>query len=189
MATKRYTTTKRPRIGDTSEITEEEIYFTDKTVFKDEMEHPYECVCYDGVAFCTKVPCKENINAPQNLMLGYPSMCSIKGTAKETACKEYRGIPMGEPLCYSDIAIKYGKIGKYGFTADELNIMDELARSAKMDWFVTTTEGNFKDGETGKPMTAKKALKDLVEGLTDDDFKTLDKDDLVIFIRSLASQL
>lgn len=189
MATKRYTTTKRPRTGDSSVITNEEIWFTDKAVFKDEMEHPYECVCYDGVAFCTKIPCKENKNAPQSLMLGYPTMRSIKGTAKETACRMYRQIPMAEPLYYSDIAVKYGKIGKYGFTADELNIMDGLARDAKMDWFVTTTEGNFKDGETGKPMTAKKALKDLVEGLTDDNFKTLDKDDLVIFIRSLASQL
>lgn len=37
MTTKRYTTAKRPRTGDSSAITTEEIYFSDKAVFKDDL--------------------------------------------------------------------------------------------------------------------------------------------------------
>lgn len=174
-----------------SGVVTDEIYFSGKTVFGDMDAHPYMCECHDGIAYCTRIECEENPVAatPQKFLLGYPKMHEVTGTDKEKACRVFRGIPDARPLNYHDIAVKYGKIGKYGFTADELNIMDKLARSAKMDWFQTTTEGNFRDGETGKSMTARKALKDLVEGLTDDNFKTLDKDDLVIFIRSLASIL
>lgn len=169
--------------------TTEEIYLTSKHVFGDNEEHPYDCLCTNGVAYCTKVDCEENKKAPTNLLLGYPMMHEIKGTAKETACREYRGIPMSEPLTYSDIAMKYGKIGKWGFNAEELNIMDKLAQNAKMGWFYTTSEGNFKDLDTGKEITARKALGQMVEGLERENFDCLTNNEIITFVKALASIL
>ena len=169
--------------------TTEEILFTNKAIFKDDNEHPYNCECHDGIAYCTKVDCEENANAPEKLMLGYPRMSEIKGTAKEDACREHRGLRHCEPLNYADIAMRYGRLGKHGFTAEELNVMDKLAKRAKMDWFITTTEGNFKDGETGKEMSAKKALRELVEGLTESDYGCLKVSEIITFIKSISSLL
>lgn len=167
----------------------EEIYLTSKHVFGDNEEHPYNCACFDGVAYCEKVDCEENKKAPQHLLLGYPMMHEIKGTAKEEACRMYRQIPQTEPLYYSDIAMKYGKIGKWGFNSEELNIMDKLARNAKMGWFYTTNEGNFKDLDTGKEITARKALGQMVDGLERENFDCLTNDELIVFIKALASIL
>jgi len=174
-----------------SVVVTDEIYFSNKTIFGDMDAHPYMCECHDGIAYCTRIECDENpvATTPQKFLLGYPTMCEVIGTDRENACREFRNIPAVSPLNYHDIAVKYGRIGKWGFNSEELNIMDKLARSAKMDWFVTTTEGNFRDGETGKSMTARKALKDLVEGLADENLDALEKPDLIAFIRSLASIL
>lgn len=180
MATRNKPTGKLPE-------TTEEILFTNKHIFKDEEEHPYECLCTNGVAYCTKVECEENKKAPQHLLLGYPMMHEIKGTPKEDRCKECRGIPYGEPLQYSDIAMLYGKIGKWGFNAEELNIMDKLAQNAKMGWFYTTTEGNFKDLDTGKEITARRALGQMVDGLVSENFDCLTRDELITLVKALAS--
>lgn len=169
--------------------TTKEILFTNKAIFKDDNEHPYNCECHNGFAYCTKVECEENKKAPTHLLLGYPRMYEITGTAKETACREYCGIQMSEPLTYSDIAMKYGKIGKWGFNSEELNIMDKLARNAKMGWFNTTIEGNFKDLETGREISARKALRELVGGLVRENFDCLTREELITFVKALASIL
>lgn len=174
--------------GTKTEATEE-ILLTNKHIFGDNEEHPYDCFCTNGVAYCTKVECEENKKAPTHLLLGYPMMHEIKGTAKETACREYRDIPMSEPLVYSDIAMKYGKIGKWGFNAEELNIMDKLAQNAKMGWFYTTPEGNFKDLDTGKEITARKALGQMVDGLVRENFDCLTNNEIITFVKALASIL
>ena len=104
--------------------TTEEILFTNKTIFKDDDEHPYNCECHDGIAYCTKVDCEENTNAPEKLRLGYPQMREIKGTAKEDACREHRGLQHGEPLNYADIAMRYGRLGNvecYGQTGQKVS--------------------------------------------------------------------
>lgn len=170
-------------------VTTEEILFTNKDIFKDDNEHPYNCECHDGIAYCTKVECEENKKAPTHLLLGYPQMYEIKGTAKEEACREHRGLRHGEPLNYADIAMQYGKIGKWGFNSEELNIMDKLARNAKMGWFNTTNEGNFKDLETGREISGRKALRELVGGLVRENFNCLTREELITFIKALASIL
>ena len=167
----------------------DEILLTSKHVFKDDGEHPYNCLCTNGVAYCTKVECEENKKAPTHLLLGYPMMHEIKGTAKEAACKRYLQIPSDEPLTYTDIAIAYGKVGKWGFNAEELNIMDKLAQNAKMGWFYTTSEGNFKDLDTGKEMTARKALGQMVDGLERENFDCLTNNEIITFVKALASIL
>lgn len=167
----------------------EEIYLNSKHVFGDNEEHPYDCICTNGMAYCTKVKCEENKKAPTHLLLGYPMMHEIMGTTKETTCREYRGIPTSEPLTYSDIAMKYGKIGKWGFNVDELNIMDKLAQNAKMDWFYTTNEGNFKDLDTGKEITARKALGQMVDGLERENFNCLTNNEMITFVKAIASIL
>lgn len=172
----------------------EEILFTDKRLFKDNEEHAYNCTCYDGIAFCERVDYEDdeegaNKHAPKRLLLGYPTMAEVRGTAKETACRDYLGLDKRDTLTYAHIAIKYGRLGRNGLTPDHLNVIDKLARDAKMDWLVTSTKGNFKDGETGKPMSAKKALKQMCEGLTFENFMRLSYTDLVVFIDTLASQL
>lgn len=189
MSTKRHSTQKRSPKTTQSGKENSTIFLNNKSVFKDDNDHPYTCECCDGLAYCTKVGCKENKNAPQSLLLGYPLLRQIEGTKRETACRQYTGIPFGTPLTYYDIAVRYGVIGRYKFSAAELNLMDKLARSANMEWFVTTREGHFKDGETGGQMSAKKALKDLVEGLDDSNFNNISKSDLITFVRSLASLL
>ena len=169
--------------------TTEEILFTNKAIFKDDNEHPYNCECHDGIAYCTKVDCEENKKAPQKLLLGYPMMHEIKGTAKEDACREHRGLRHCEPLNYADIAMRYGKIGKWGFNSEELNIMDKLAQNAKMGWFYTTSEGNFKDLDAGKEITARRALGQMVDGLVRENFDCLTNDELIVFVKALASLL
>ena len=49
-------------------VIEEEIYFNDKKIFKDNFEHPYNCVCYDGYAICHAVQCEGNENVPPILI-------------------------------------------------------------------------------------------------------------------------
>lgn len=180
---------KELKVDNKSLVTKEEIYLTCKHVFGDNEEHPYMCECTNGIAYCTKVECEENKKAPQRLLLGYPQMHEVKGTAKERACREYRDLSDDDPLLYSDIAIKYGKIGKWGFNAVELNIMDKLARNAKMGWFHTTNEGNFKDLDTGKEISARKALGQMVDGLVRENFDCLTNDEIITFVKALASIL
>lgn len=180
--------TRNKPTGRTPETTEE-MYLTSKHVFGDNEEHPYDCHCTNGVAYCTKVDCEENEKAPQYLLLGYPMMHEVKGTVKEDACRMYRQIPQTEPLNYADIAYKYGRIGKWGFNAEELNIMDKLAQNAKMGWFYTTSEGNFKDLDTGREMSARRALGGMVDGLVRENFDCLTHEELIVFIKALASIL
>lgn len=94
---------------------EEEIFFTDKKVFKDNLEHPYDCTCYNGYAICTAVKCEENKSVPQVIKVTYPLRKDImKSTAKCYAILNYRGLYDCEKkdIHYGDIMILYGKVEK-----------------------------------------------------------------------------
>ena len=94
---------------------EEEIYFTDKDVFKDKLEHPYDCTCYDGYARCVAVNCEENESVPQEIKVIYPLRKDImKSKAKCRAILQYRGLYdlTSTDITYGDIMVLYGKVAK-----------------------------------------------------------------------------
>lgn len=166
-------------------MVKDEILLTDKSFFKDDNEHPYEGMFYNGIAYLTRVECDENNGCPEKLLLGYPQGADI--TARQAdAIREWCGLGDDDDITNFNIALKYGKIGRSGLNADELNLLDSIARKNKMDWFITTPEGNFKDGETGKKISPKKAVKQLIEGT---DERTLEGGDKEMLIRILTKLL
>lgn len=155
---------------------EDDILLYDKKVFHDDEEHEYSIQCFDGVAYCHRIDDDENnIGKPEFLLLGYPRLSEIEGTAKADQVREYCGLPYNEPLTYRDLALALGRIGRYGLTVAELAALDKVAKKSGMDcWFCTTTEGNFRDLENkGRAMSGKKAVKQLIEGLQSETFAEL----------------
>ena len=91
-------------------VTEEEILFTDKKIFKDNEEHSYMCKCYDGVAVCTSND--EEIELPM-IVATYPK--KIEVLADKELCESiraYRGLDYtrNSQITYGDIMIKLGKL-------------------------------------------------------------------------------
>jgi hypothetical protein len=96
-------------------VIEEEIYFNNKKIFKDDIEHPYDCVCYDGYAICRAVQCEDNENVPPILKLNYPLRKEImKSNAKCNSILAYRGLYdlSKKNITYGDIMVLYGVIEK-----------------------------------------------------------------------------
>ena len=91
----------------------DEMLLTDKSVFKDENEHAYRVLCYDGMAVAQPTDRELQLNpkAPKKLFLVYrPIECM---TALEKAvCLEYRGIKYtNENECgFVDVCICMGRI-------------------------------------------------------------------------------
>ena len=66
------------------------------------------------------------------------------------------------------------KFGKYGLTSEEINLLEKIAKTNKVDtWFGISKEGNFRDLEKGKEISGKNAMSSFIDALLFDDFKTL----------------
>lgn len=173
-----------------TEVEERDILLVDKKAFGDEEEHEYHCICYDGVAYGKA----EGWHDPnkENVILSYPTVGTLSQyPAKMEAIREFMGLNESDKIFYGDIAIKYGKIGKWFIDCNTLNAIDVLAKQSKMDsWLGITTEGNFKDLENGgKVLSAKSAMHDLIDGLTDKDFDTLTDNEKFLFVKFLGKLL
>lgn len=172
-------------------ITGAEILLTDKKVFKDDEEHPYVFVCYDGFAQGKHDTDKDpNPNCPDTILMSYPHYRELT-PKKIEQIREYRGLDENVPLNYEDVAMKFGKIGKYGLTVRELEVIEHLAKISRMDcWLGITIEGNFYDRENNnKPISGKKAMCDFIEGLVYDDLANLDNTDKLTFVKALGKLL
>lgn len=94
---------------------EDEILFTDKKVFKDNIEHPYNCTCYDGYANCVAIECDENRDVPPFIKVTYPLRKDImKEQQKCIDILNYRGLYdlSKKDITYGDIMMRYGVIQK-----------------------------------------------------------------------------
>ena len=96
-------------------VFEEEIFLNNKKIFKDNIEHPYDCVCYDGYAICRAIQCEGNENVPPILKINYPLRKEImKSNAKCNSILAYRGLYdlSKKNITYGDIMLSYGVIEK-----------------------------------------------------------------------------
>lgn len=107
-------------------ILEEDIFFTDKKIFKDEEEHYYTCKCYDGVAICTpfydEEDEEENKNSPM-LIVTYPKKEDV--LKNNDLCQDiltYRGLYdlKKNQIHYGDIMLYMGELTKVDSNAVEL---------------------------------------------------------------------
>lgn len=163
---------------DNSFINCDEMEISSKAVFKDDNAHPYLCDCHDGIAYCKRVDCEENEGKPETVMMEYPMLWEILGTHREREVRDFSGIPDGERLTPWDVALRYGKVVHSGLTPNELNLIDNIARGTGMDcWLGLSNAGSFKDLETGRKMSPKTAVKQMLEGFLRDDWDCLSADD------------
>lgn len=160
------------------EVYHGERYLVNKKVFKDEFEHPYVMHFYDGLAVGHHnangdFHCSPKV--PNTILMSYPTINELSHSPKKLiAIYEYIGKTLGEELTYFDVALLYGKMGKYGLTTDELNLIEKIAHHNKVDtWLDVTREGNFRDREEGKEITAQKAMHDFIGALQWEDFAVL----------------
>lgn len=90
-------------------VTEEDILFTNKKLFKDSNEHSYTCNCYDGVAVCTPT---DEPNLPM-IVATYPKKKDVLTDNKLCeAILEYRGLYdlKKSQITFGDIMLKLGKL-------------------------------------------------------------------------------
>lgn len=90
-------------------VTEEEILFTNKEIFKDNEEHSYMCKCFDGFAVCTS---NDEKNELQMIVATYPKKSEVM--ADKELCESiraYRGLDdiINSQITYGDIMVKLGK--------------------------------------------------------------------------------
>lgn len=97
-------------------VLEEEIFFADKKIFGDIMEHPFDCKCYDGYAECVAIDCEDNENIPHKaIRLTYPLRKDIiSSNDKSEIVLRYRGLYdlSKKDITYGDIMLCYGVIEK-----------------------------------------------------------------------------
>lgn len=91
-------------------VTEKEILFTDKEIFKDNEEHSYMCKCFDGVAVCTS---NDEENELPIILATYPKKSDVM--ADEELCESiraYRGLDgiRNSQITYGDIMAKLGEL-------------------------------------------------------------------------------
>lgn len=172
-----------------TEIDERDILFTNKKVFGDDNEHEYHCVCYDGFGYGEAIGWHDP--KKRSVVVAYPTVAQLcQYPAKMEAIREFLGLKDGEKITYGDIAIKYGKFGKWFIPVDQLDITEQLSVASKtVDWLTVTAEGNFIDNDSGREISAKTALRGLIEGLAEDEFNTLNDKEKFRFVQLLGSLL
>lgn len=95
-------------------IIEPEVFFTDKEIFGDTAEHPYEVKCYNGHAVATLTD-DASASAPKTLRLEYPKRRDVlKDNDLCDYILEYRGLYdlTKKDIHYGDIMMCCGKIIK-----------------------------------------------------------------------------
>ena len=174
-----------------TEVITDTILVSDKKVFKDDEEHMYIFDCYDGAAF-GRISNDEKKSRFSTLIMSYPTVAELRKDPKKVdAIREYVGLDDDEPINYHDIALKYGKLGKYGYNATELNLIERIAHYNKVDtWLDVTREGNFRDLEEGnKEITAKRAMQGFIDALQYEDFVALTDEEKFTLLGVVAKAL
>ena len=166
------------------EIEERDIMLTNKKAFGDDKEHEYHFVCYDGIAYGTAEGWHDP--AKNKVILSYPTIGQLSQyPAKQNAIRKYCGLPNDEKITYGDIAMKYGKMGKWFIPAEVLNVLDAL--SIGVSWLRVSTEGNFYDVDEQSDISPRTAMHDLLPVLEEDNFNDLPDHDKFIFVKWLGS--
>lgn len=78
----------------------------------------------------------------------------------------------------------------YGLSNKELNLIDRIALATGMDcWLYTTIDGKFVDLEKKRPMSARTAMRDLIDGLDNTILLKLSKEDLAMLVKIMGKTL
>lgn len=166
-----------------------EILLTNKKAFGDDNEHNYTFDCFDGVAYGKAEGWHDR--GKEYVIMSYPTMAELSQyPAKINAIREYCGLGTDDKITCGDIALKYGKMGKWFIDAKTLNAIDAIATASEMDcWLDVTTEGNFRDRENGKEISVRTAMHDLCDGMSENDFNNLCDHDKFLFVKMIAKLL
>ena len=78
----------------------------------------------------------------------------------------------------------------YKLSNEELNLIDRIALGTGMDcWLHTTIDGRFVDLEKKRPMSARTAMRDLIDGLDNATLLELPKEDLAMLVKIMGKTL
>ena len=65
----------------------------------------------------------------------------------------------------------------------ECNVVDKLTTNAKMDWLFIDETGRCRDRDrNNRVMSARSAIKTLIEGLVENDYSNLTHNEYIVFI-------
>ena len=98
---------------------------------------------------------------------------------KEYVIAEKRGIKFATVRRMNGDIVRLNPANLFYVSADDYNLCDELATAAKMTWFYpglddsTNTEVNFEDADEHEVSSYRHAIRDLSEGLVNEDFKMI----------------
>lgn len=78
----------------------------------------------------------------------------------------------------------------YKLSNEELNLVDRIATATGMDcWLQTTADGEFVDLEKNRPMSARTAMRDLIDGLDTTTLLDLSKAELAMLVKIMGKTL
>ena len=64
----------------------------------------------------------------------------------------------------------------------ESNVVNKLTTNAKMDWLLIEDDGRCRDLENNRIISARSAIKTLIEGLVEEDYSNLTHNEYIVFI-------
>ena len=94
-------------------VLEQEVYFSDESIFGDEGEHYYNVECFDGYGIATKCEGYDDDNAPAKLRVTYPKREEVVNDEEMAAeVLDYRGLDdiTAEGITFGDIMMYYGEL-------------------------------------------------------------------------------
>ena len=118
--------------------TKNEILLVDKKVFKDDDEHCYSGMFYDGYAVLKAEP--DDNNVPEHIILSYPTVEEVKGnTELKAEANTYSGMEAEADVAVYPIALRFGKISSAGDIKGKL--LDLLLDA--IDYSFLQTDGTY----------------------------------------------
>lgn len=118
--------------------TEDKIFLVDKKVFKDDEEHCYSGMFYDGYAVLKSEPDDHDI--PEHIILSYPTVEEVNGNEELKAeVNTYSGLGADTDATVYQIALKFGKISSVGCIKGKL--LDLLLDA--IDYSFLQTDGTY----------------------------------------------
>lgn len=87
-------------------ILRKDVYFIDKTIFGDDLEHYYDAKCYDGYAIAKRI--SDDENEPYELKIIYPKLADV----------------VNDKELVDEILTYFGLVDLYGCTAKDINYGD-----------------------------------------------------------------
>lgn len=98
---------------------------------------------------------------------------------KEYVVAEKRGAKFATFRRANGDIVRLNPLNLFYVSVDDYNLCDELATEAKMAWFYpglddsTNTEVNFENADEHEVSSYRSAIRDVSEGLTNEDFKMM----------------